>query len=104
MRTLVLNAGYEPLAVVSFKRALVLVLCGKAAILATDVDTDALDAARRGVYRLQALQGAGLERLRPHFLKGTGTNAELARVRPEGQAMVDFAPRSEEHTSELQSH
>jgi len=34
MRTLVLNAGYEPLAVVSFKRALVLVLNEKATILA----------------------------------------------------------------------
>ena len=38
MRTLVLNAGYEPLAVVSFKRAIVLVLCGKAAILASDLE------------------------------------------------------------------
>ena len=36
MRTLVLNAGYEPLAVVSFKRALVLVLEGKASLLAAD--------------------------------------------------------------------
>ena len=34
MRTLVLNAGYEPLAVVSFKRALILVLNEKATILA----------------------------------------------------------------------
>lgn len=34
MRTLVLNAGYEPLAVVSFKRALVLVLNDKATVLA----------------------------------------------------------------------
>lgn len=33
MRTLVLNAGYEPLAVVSFKRALVLVLDGKATVV-----------------------------------------------------------------------
>jgi 5-methylcytosine-specific restriction endonuclease McrA len=38
LRTLVLNAGYEPLAVVSFKRAIVLVLCGKAAILASDLE------------------------------------------------------------------
>ncbi len=36
MRTLVLNAGYEPLAVVSFKRALVLVMNEKATILARD--------------------------------------------------------------------
>ena len=34
MRTLVLNAGYEPLAVVSFKRALMLVLNKKATVLA----------------------------------------------------------------------
>ena len=36
MRTLVLNAGYEPLSIVSFKRALVLVLEGKATVLASD--------------------------------------------------------------------
>jgi 5-methylcytosine-specific restriction endonuclease McrA len=34
MRTLVLNAGYEPLSVVSFRRALVLVLDGKATVVA----------------------------------------------------------------------
>ncbi|MEJ1155131.1 MULTISPECIES: HNH endonuclease [Microbacterium] len=33
MRTLVLNAGYEPLAVVSFKRAIVLVMNEKAAVI-----------------------------------------------------------------------
>lgn len=33
MRTLVLNAGYEPLAVVSFKRAIILVLNKKATVL-----------------------------------------------------------------------
>ena len=33
MRTLVLNAGYEPLAVVSFKRALVLVMNSKATVI-----------------------------------------------------------------------
>lgn len=36
MRTLVLNAGYEPLAVVSFRRALLLVLADKATILSAD--------------------------------------------------------------------
>lgn len=33
MRTLVLNAGYEPLAIVSFKRALMLVMNDKASII-----------------------------------------------------------------------
>jgi 5-methylcytosine-specific restriction endonuclease McrA len=36
LRTLVLNAGYEPLAVVSFKRALVLVMGGKAVVVSSD--------------------------------------------------------------------
>lgn len=36
MRTLVLNAGFEPLAVVPFRRAIVLVLAGKAMVLAAD--------------------------------------------------------------------
>lgn len=38
MKTLVLNAGYEPLAVVSFKRAIVLVMNQKATVLASDAD------------------------------------------------------------------
>lgn len=41
MRTLVLNAGFEPLAVVTFKRAIVLVLHGKATVIAQD-DTPVL--------------------------------------------------------------
>ncbi|WP_110588286.1 HNH endonuclease [Microbacterium suaedae] len=49
MRTLVLNAGYEPLAVVSFKRALVLVMNDKANVIEHDENspvwaaTDAYD-------------------------------------------------------------
>lgn len=38
MHTLVLNAGYEPLAIVSFRRALVLVLNRKASIVEIDAD------------------------------------------------------------------
>ncbi|QAY73325.1 HNH endonuclease [Agromyces protaetiae] len=36
MRTLVLNAGYEPLAIVSFKRALLLVMHDKATVIVRD--------------------------------------------------------------------
>ena len=36
MRTLVLNAGYEPLAVISFKRAVILVMTGKATVVSAD--------------------------------------------------------------------
>ncbi|GAA1368470.1 HNH endonuclease [Brevibacterium luteolum] len=36
MKTLVLNAGYEPMSIVSFRRAIILVLAGKATVLAAD--------------------------------------------------------------------
>lgn len=36
MKTLVLNAGYEPMSVVSFQRAVILVLSGKATVLSAD--------------------------------------------------------------------
>jgi chemotaxis protein methyltransferase CheR len=62
-----------------------------AEIFATDVDTDALDAARRGVYRLEALERVDPERVRRHFLRGTGENAGQARVRPALRTMVKFA-------------
>ena len=50
MRTLVLNAGYEPLGVVSFKRALILVLNQKATVLAGDAEQ--LVHSARGSYAL----------------------------------------------------
>ena len=51
MRTLVLNAGYEPLAVVSFKRALVLVLNGKATVVAADEAHPVFGSRARGIGR-----------------------------------------------------
>ncbi|MBD8583550.1 MULTISPECIES: HNH endonuclease [unclassified Frigoribacterium] len=44
MRTLVLNAGFEPLAVVSFRRALVLVMTQKATVVSADADHPVLGA------------------------------------------------------------
>lgn len=38
MRTLVLNAGFEPLAVISFRRALMLVLNNKATVIKADTE------------------------------------------------------------------
>jgi chemotaxis protein methyltransferase CheR len=68
--------------------------CRSAEILASDIDTEALAAARVGIYRAEALEAAGIERMRPHFLRGTGDNARLVKVRPELRAMVKFAFRN----------
>jgi chemotaxis protein methyltransferase CheR len=65
--------------------------CTGAEIHATDIDTDALATAQRGVYPLEPLEKLGIARLRPHFLRGTGANAHLAMVRPEVRDMVKFS-------------
>lgn len=59
-------------------------------ILATDIDTNVLEKARRGVYSLDSLQKISPDRLKRFFLKGAGKNTGFARVRPELQQMIVF--------------
>ncbi len=61
-----------------------------ARILATDIDTQVLATASQGVYRDQVVKGCGEQRLRRFFLRGTGANAGMARVRPEVAKLVEF--------------
>ncbi|MFN6997100.1 MAG: CheR family methyltransferase [Aquincola tertiaricarbonis] len=58
-------------------------------ITATDIDTKVLDTARRGVYDANA-RGLTPERLKRHFMRGTGQNAGLMRVKPELARMIEF--------------
>jgi chemotaxis protein methyltransferase CheR len=58
-------------------------------IMASDIDTNVLSQAQRGVYAADA-RGLSPERLRRHFLRGTGANAGSIRVRPELQKMIEF--------------
>ena len=60
-------------------------------LLCTDIDTKVLAAAERGVYPADA-RGLTPERLRRHFLRGTGVNAGSIRVRPELARLVEFRP------------
>jgi chemotaxis protein methyltransferase CheR len=58
-------------------------------LLATDIDTNVLATAQRGVYDASA-RGLGAERLKRHFLRGTGANAGAIRIKPELARMVSF--------------
>jgi chemotaxis protein methyltransferase CheR len=60
-------------------------------IHATDIDTDVLAAARAGLYRDERVGGLDPQRLRHHFLRGTGTNEGWVSVRPELRPLVRFA-------------
>ncbi|QIK38283.1 chemotaxis protein CheR [Caldichromatium japonicum] len=61
-------------------------------ILATDVDTNVLDQAAKGVYPLERLEKLPPEQLKRFFLRGKGAYTGLVRVRPELRALVEFQP------------
>ena len=59
-------------------------------ILATDLDTNVLATAQRGVYPLERLEKMQPERLKKFFLKGKGSHAGSASVRQELRDMITF--------------
>lgn len=61
-------------------------------IIATDIDTQVLTTAQRGVYPIERVSGLSLERKRRFFQRGTGPNEGHCRVHPALQALIDFRP------------
>ncbi len=59
-------------------------------ILASDIDTNVLDFAARGVYSLESLQRVPEELRSRYFSKGSGTNQGFARIKLMLQAMIRF--------------
>jgi chemotaxis protein methyltransferase CheR len=61
-------------------------------VLASDIDTDALDNAARGIYSQERAATLPAERLRAHCLRGTGANEGFVAMQPDVRAMVEFMP------------
>jgi chemotaxis protein methyltransferase CheR len=59
-------------------------------ILASDIDTEALQRAHRGVYPMDRLSAVPPDLVPRYFLRGTGNNTGLVQVRPTLQAQVAF--------------
>jgi chemotaxis protein methyltransferase CheR len=59
-------------------------------IVATDIDTNVLATAEKGIYPVDRLDKLSAERSKRFFLKGKGSQTGLVRVRPELQAMIVF--------------
>jgi chemotaxis protein methyltransferase CheR len=60
-------------------------------IIATDIDTNVLATAQRGVYPMDRVAKLDPERLRRFFLKGTGDQTGYVRARPELQKLLTFS-------------
>jgi chemotaxis protein methyltransferase CheR len=62
---------------------------GAARIVASDIDTNVLATAGRGVYPADA-RGLTATHHRAHFLRGKGENSGFIRVKPELARMIEF--------------
>ena len=58
-------------------------------IICSDIDTKVLATAEAGIYAADS-RGLSPERLRQHFMRGTGSNSGFIRVKPELRHLVDF--------------
>lgn len=59
-------------------------------IVASDLDTNVLETARKGVYPVERADKLSEERLRRFFLRGTGAQEGFVAVRPELRRMIEF--------------
>jgi chemotaxis protein methyltransferase CheR len=60
------------------------------AIIASDIDTNVLATAGKGVYPLERVEKLSADRLRRFFLKGSGAQEGYVRIRPELQKLLSF--------------
>jgi chemotaxis protein methyltransferase CheR len=60
-------------------------------IVCSDIDTKVLAAADKGIYDADS-RGLTQDQLKRFFLRGSGANAGLMRVRPELRRLVEFRP------------
>ncbi|WP_246480362.1 CheR family methyltransferase [Inhella gelatinilytica] len=70
---------------------------GQVQLVCSDIDTNVLATARRGVYSAES-RGLSPERLKRFFLRGTGANSGRIRVKPELTRGIDFRVVNLMHT------
>ncbi len=64
----------------------------QATIWATDIDTQAIARAEKGVYTLERVKTVPEPLLRKYFLRGKDGKSGLVRVKPALQSMIKFEP------------
>ena len=84
------STGEEPYSL-AMTVAETLGMAAQARVVCSDIDTKVLATARRGVYAADA-RGLSAERLKRHFMRGTGNNGGQIRVKPELARLIEFRP------------
>lgn len=83
------STGEEPYSIAMTATEALGPAASQVTLMCTDIDTKVLDKAQRGVYDAQC-KGLSAERLKRHFLKGTGRNEGSIRIKPELAKMPQF--------------
>ena len=86
------STGEEPYSIAMTAREAFGTLKPPVEIVATDIDTNVLATAARGVYPLERIERLSDERRRKFFLKGSGANAGHVKVRDALRALIKFQP------------
>jgi chemotaxis protein methyltransferase CheR len=84
------STGEEPYSIAITLREACTAPDSGVSILATDIDTNAIERAREGMYSLERVKPVPEEYLRRHFQRGTGKRAGMVRVKPELRNMIQF--------------
>lgn len=85
------STGEEPYSIAITLADTLGLVPGRWRVFASDIDTDVLEKARNGIYRLEELKTLSPLQRQRYFLRGTGPHQGLARVRQELVNFVDFS-------------
>lgn len=59
-------------------------------LIASDIDSNVLNTASNGIYRMENVKSLSQERLHRFFMRGKASNAGMVRVKPELRRMIEF--------------
>jgi chemotaxis protein methyltransferase CheR len=57
---------------------------------ASDLDTNVVETGKEGIYSIEALKGVTQERVKRWFLRGSGANGGMVKVKPELKELIRF--------------
>jgi len=59
-------------------------------IFATDIDSNVVQTAKKGVYKLQSIENLAPERLKKHMKKGSGNNSGFLKINEDVKSLIRF--------------